>query len=72
MTGTLYQLRDEENDESGLLWVHESSSLSNEQIQQLWSEYYKSDDFDGVDGFVDSLQSDGYEVDRVYTEDINP
>jgi len=80
MTIPLYQLRDSDNLEYGLL----ATNCPEEKVKELWRKYY-CEDFDendvrptgsdwaedlSADGFAAYLEELGYEANRIFAEEV--
>ncbi len=79
---SLFQLRDSDNEEYGLL----ATNCPAEKVKELWRKYY-CEEFEendtlptgsdiaedlSADGFAAYLEELGYEAERLFVEDITP
>lgn len=76
MKGQLFQLKDSEDFDFGLIWTNDEN-IDTEVVESEYKKFYNNDDPEteiGVDEFIEVLEKlyPDSRFERVYVEDINP
>lgn len=76
MKGQLFQLKDSEDFDFGLIWTNDEN-IDTKVVQSEYEKFYNNDDSDaeiGADEFIEVLEKlyPDSKFERVYVEDINP
>lgn len=72
MKGKLFQINNVDGESIGL-WYSEELDLTSVQIDDWFRSFDDSDLYDeeGVDGFESFVKEFGYEIERVFVEEVN-
>lgn len=72
MKGKLFQINNVDGEPIGL-WYSEEPDLTTVQIDDWFRSFDDSDLYDeeGVDGFENFVKEFGYEIERVFVEEVN-
>lgn len=72
MKGKLFQINNVDGESIGL-WYSEELHLTSVQIDDWFRRFDDSDLYDeeGVDGFENFVKEFGYEIERVFVEEVN-
>lgn len=73
MKGKLYQLLDSSSEQMGLVYTEDPKLEDEDLFERLWEKWYTGEDYTGyVDDFIEVLEEEGYDAERVFSVDINP